>query len=547
MAVDGLILNHAIQELNVFVPMKIQRIMHISENELVFNVRSQKEKHNLLISTHSVHNRIQFTQRELVAASVPSSFVMLLRKHLDSAIITEISQINLDRVVKISIQKRDDLGDIHIYNLYVELMGKYANVILVDDHQKIVDALKRIPPFENNKRTIQSGADYEVPKDRDKQNPFELKTINLSDNLTQSIDGISPLLEKEIRYRIENNQSFVEIMQEIKQSNKLFLHPKNDDFLVHLIELKHTQTSPQIYPFMEAYDRLYEEKENIERIKQHTGDLLKIVQREIKRNEKKIPKLIESLQEAQDSLKWKEKADYILAYGINLPSGNKELEVEDFNTNEKRIIELDPKFDGKTNAKRYYQKYHKGRIGVSYIQEQMEKTKQELEYFNTLNEQLAMASVQDAIEIKEELMSLSYIPLKKGKQSKKGNLAYLHLLTDDHKHIYIGKNNLQNEAITFKLARKKDLWFHTKDYHGAHVILSSDNTDEFHIRLCASLAAYYSKARSSSSVEVQYTPIDQLKKIPGAKPGMVAINQYKTIFIDPDEAYLLSYIQTHKV
>lgn len=547
MAVDGLILNHAVQEISHALPMKIQRIMHISENELVFIVRSQKEKLQLLISTHSVHNRIQFSSRDLVAASEPSSFVMLLRKHLDSAIIHQIEQIRLDRVVKLSIQKRDDLGDIHNYLLYVELMGKYANVILVDENNKIVDALKRIPPYENNKRTIQSGANYEDVLDREKLNPFELTTINLAENLTQTIDGISPLLEKEIRYRILNNQSFKDIMTEIKNSKELFLHPRADDFLAHLIELKHTETQASVYPFMQAYDRLYEEKENLERIKQHTGDLTKYVNRESKRNEKKIPKLLDSLQEAKDALKWKEMADYILAYGVHLRSGETQLEVEDFETNEKRIIPLDPKFDGKTNAKRYYQKYHKGRKGVAYIEEQIEKTKAEVEYFNTLAEQLSIASVADAIEIKEELMNLGYIPMKKAKKSKKQSLAYIHILSDENKHIYLGKNNLQNDAITFKLAHKKDLWFHAKDYHGAHVILASDDADEKHIRLCAQLASYYSKARNSSSVEVQYTPISQLKKIPGAKAGMVQVGQYKTIFIDPDETYILDYIQSHKV
>lgn len=547
MAVDGLILNHAVNELKKACPMKIQRIMHISENEIVFSVRSQKEKLQLLISTHSVHNRIQFSQRDLVAASEPSSFVMLLRKHLDSAIIHDIKQVRLDRVCCLSIQKRDDLGDIHDYSLYVELMGKYANIVLVDENNKIVDALKRIPPYENNKRTIQSGANYEQVTDRDKLNPFLTESINLAENLTQICDGISPLLEKEIRYRIQNNESFVSIMNQIKQSKHLYLHPRNDDFLAHLIELKHTQTPATVYPFMEAYDRLYEEKENIERIKQHTGDLIKYVNREKSRNEKKIPKLLDSLDEAKDALKWKEMADYILAYGLHLKSGSKELEVEDFETSEKKIIALDPKFDGKTNAKRYYQKYHKGRKGVSYIEEQIEKTKLEVEYFELLAEQLNMASVADAIEIKEELMNLGYIPQKKSKSNKKHQLSYIHILTDDNKHIYCGKNNLQNDAITFKLAHKKDLWFHVKDYHGAHVVLASEDADEKHIRICAQLAAYYSKARNSSSVEVQYTPVSQLKKIPGAKAGMVQVGQYKTIFIDPDESFVVELIKTHKV
>lgn len=546
MAVDGLILRHACLELQKSLPLKIQRIFHISDNELVLIVRNNKEKHQLLLSTHSIHNRIQFSKRELVAAQEPSSFVMLLRKHCEDAIITQIQQIRLDRILFLDIQKRDDLGDIHNYKLYVELMGKYANVILVDENNKIVDALKRIPPYENNSRTIQSGALYEIPKDKDKLNPFDQTQINLSDNLTQTLDGISPLLEKEIRYRMENNETFKSICDEIKQSTQLYLHPHQDDFLAHLIQLKHTQSPAQVYPFMEAYDRLYEEKENLERIKQHTGDLIKYVSREMKRNQKKIPKLQESLVEAKDALKWKEMADYILAYGMHLRSGNSECEVIDFETSEKRIIKLDPKIDGKMNAKKYYQKYHKGHKGVAYIEEQILKTEEEVNYFSTMLDQISLASVNDAIEIKEELMSLGYLPKKKIRKQKSVSLSYLHLISDDFKHIYIGKNNLQNEAITFKLARKKDLWFHTKDYHGAHIVLSSDDYDEKSIRLCAQLAAYFSKARQSSSVEVQYCPIQQLKKIPGAKAGMVQVNQYKTIFIDPDEAFILNFISTHK-
>lgn len=547
MAVDGLILRHAVFILKKACPMKLQRITHISENEIVLSVRANQEKNNLLISCHSVHNRIQFTQRELTAASEPSAFVMLLRKHLDSAIITDVQQIRLDRIVDIAIQKRDDLGDIHNYHLYVELMGKYANLILVDEYGKILDALKRIPPYENNTRTLISGAHYELPLDRDKHNPFHVDTIPLEDNLTQVLDGISPLLEKEIRYRMQQGEAYVDIMNEIKNSDVLNLHQREDDFLAHLIELKHTLIKPIIYPFMEAYDRLYEEKENQERIKQHTGDLIKYVSREIRRYQKKLPKLENSLAEAKDSLKWKELADYVLAYGINTLSGTSELEVLDFETQEKRMIPLDPKVDGKTNAKKYYQKYHKGRIGVAYIEDQIYKTNAEIEYFQTLFEQLSLASIQDAIEIKEELMMAGYIPMRKSKKSKKQALAYIHLLSDQNKHIYIGKNNLQNDAITFKLAQKKDTWFHAKDYHGAHVILHDESADEFHIRLCAALAAYYSKARASSSVEVQYCLINQLKKIPGAKAGLVQVQQYKTIFIDPNEEEILAYIKKHKV
>lgn len=546
MAVDGLILHQVLKSLKPLLPMKIQRISSPSENELLFVVRSHREKHNLLISCHSNHNRIQLTENDLMAAQEPSAFVMLLRKHCDDAIITDITQIHLDRILKIQLTKRDDLGDLHNYDLYLELMGKYANLILVDQNNRILDALKRIPAYENTQRMIQSGALYQLPHSKEKLNPFELKDIDREDSLIDTIDGFSPLFVRELQYRMEKGETFLSIMNQVEASTQLYIHPYKDELIAHLIELTHLANKGQALPIHQAYDTLYQALEEKERIKQHTSDLQKTIQRELKRNQQKLPKLQQAYEDALNYETFKVQADYILAYGMHLGTGHTQVNAYDFESSQPIRIELDPKFDGKTNAKKLYQKYHKQRKGQAYIQEQIQLTQNEIDYFENLKYQLSIAQVKDAIEIQDELISLGYMR-QKGRKHKDIKHSYLHLLSPQNIHIYLGKNNTQNDLITFKLAQKNDLWFHTKDYHGAHVILAMHPADEEHIRLAAKLAAYHSEARQSSSVEVQYTPVSNVKKIPGAKPGMVTLSTYKTIFVDPIESEILEILKRFKV
>ncbi|MEI7667533.1 MAG: NFACT RNA binding domain-containing protein [Erysipelotrichaceae bacterium] len=541
MAIDGLLLSKIVDEFQSNVPFKIHKISHLSSAELLFQCRSNTEKFNILISCHSVYNRLQISQFTQTTNAEPTAFVMLLRKYIEDGLVASLTQAGLDRVVQISIQKRNALGDMIHFKLMIELMGKYANVILVDADNKIIDAMKRIPPFENNKRTIYPTAEYIPVENIDKLDPFVSVDYNSHQTLYEQFHGFSPLLAREFEYRLKKI-SFKDIMTEIKASKTLYIYPNQE---AHCIQLTHLELPFVQYPLMEGLDQLYHHREENERIKQHTDDLSKFINKESKKDQQKLIKLQQSLDDANQLEQFRLYGDLLLAYAQNKPKGAAWIEVEDYTTDTIIRIPLDEKLDGKQNTKKYFQKYTKSKKGQIQIQNQIDLTKQEIEYFDLLKLQIDQASLSDALEIKEELTSQGYLKTQISHKKKQKAAAPIHLVLDDETHIYIGKNNLQNELITFKIAYKSDTWLHVKDFHGAHVLIHHPNPSNTSLRIAAQCAAYYSAARTSSSVPVNYCLISQVKKIPGMKPGLVSLNRYQTIFVDPIEKEILQLIKDH--
>lgn len=533
MAIDGIVLNKISTELSELCPFKINKINHLSDSEILLTCKSSREKFQLLISCHSVYNRLQITAHEYRLPSEPTAFVMLLRKHIEDATVVKITQAGLDRIVQFDLRLRNDLGDSIAMTLYIELMGKYANVILVDHDNRIVDALKRIPPFENNRRTITPTAQY-IPIDaHDKKDPFKDFSIDTHLSIAAQFHGFSPLLGREIEHRLLNS-SFESIMKEVKASTKIYIY--DHDF--HVIPLKHLGTEPKVMELMEGLDEIHHRKEENERIKQHTGDLIRFINKEIKKNESKLIKLQEALVEAYDCDKYRILGDHLIAYGSLVKKGMKQIEVPNFETDEPMMIPLDEKQDLKGNIRKLFQKYTKGKKGQEHIAHQIELTENEIEYFKILFDQIAYATLPDALEIRQELSEKGYLKAITDKRRKKAAPAYNHLSLDNGIQIYYGKNNLQNDLITFKLAKRNDVFVHVKDFHGAHVIIQHDEPDEMTLRSAAQIALYYSKARNSGTVGINYTPIHQVKKIPSANLGLVSLGHYKTIYIDPDEILL---------
>lgn len=546
MALDGIVLHTLCRQLQYAVPCKINKIHQISNTELLFHLRTRSEKKNLLISCHSLYNRINFTTRSYPTPEEPSHFVMLLRKHLEGGVILSIEQGGLDRYLTMEISLRNELGDRQFRRLYVELMGKYANVILVDETGRILDALKRIPPFENNKRTIQPGAQFTLPEQFEKQNPFYATGYNQDIPLHQQFEGFSPLLGKEIDYRLRQSESFFDIMQQLQESDVLHLTSTPQETQFHLLSLTHLLSPTKSYPVMEGMDVLYYHKEEKDRIRQMTGDLFKFVRKQLKHYRQKLPKLFDALKEALDCEKWREQGDLLYAFGKDIAKGTPKVSLTSFDQTQKIEIQLDVRLDGHGNAKKAFQKYNKGKKGQEHLLEQIDLCQKEIEYFEGLEQQLEIANFDDAREIREELASLSYMKPLQSKMRRKKKVKALPSITSiflsNGVMLRFGKNNLQNEALTFKVAHKQDLWFHAKDYHGAHVIVECEEADEQTIRSAAMIAAYFSKGRYSSSVPVNYCPVRSLKRIPGAKPGMVSLGSYKTIYIDPDESFVDSLL-----
>ena len=533
MALDGIILAKVKQDLDSYLPIRINRIANTSKTELVFNVHANNKRTNLVMSLHSNYNHICLSDRNYNTFNEPSTFVMVLRKYLLNGIIYKIEQFDYDRYLLLHIHARDELYDEKHYILSLELMGKYANLILIDDDNKIIDALKKIPPYENTKRTILPGSVFTLPDKQNKLDPFNNPNIDYDESLVKQLQGFSKLLENEFRYRLDNKQTYDEIIQEIKDSKNLYISKINDTYEFHIIPLLHKGKDYEVWDIQKGFDEIYYQDDEKERIKNISDDLFKIVKRQIKHYKTKVDKLELSLNDALNLQNDKDNGDLLYMYEDLDKKGLNEITINDYYGNAK-AIKLEPKLSIKANANKYYNQYQKKRKGKIYIEEQLDIASSELEYFNSLAEQLSLANYSDALDIKDELIKYGYLKKtsSKNKQKKKVNLYQIKV---DNQTITFGKNNIQNNFLTFDYAKANYTWFHAKDYHGCHLVVDSDSPNEKIIRICANIAAYYSQGRYSSSVPVNYCLVKDIKKIKGKKPGFVSIKNYKTIYIDPYE------------
>ncbi len=539
MAYDGIMMSRVVEQLSKEMNRgRINKIYQISQYELLIHIRSQSQNKKLLISIHPMYARVQLTHLSYPTPQTPNALTMLLRKHLEGAYLESIEQIQLDRIIDMTFVGTNELKDIVKFHVYIEIMGKHSNVIITYDNQKIIDCLKRISPAMNSQRILQPGAIYQFPPMIDKINPFE-NEYQKNDNLTKIYQGFSPELSREVLYRINNGENFHEIMNQIKLSSSLYLHKYNDKEYFHIIELTHLHCPYQSYDLFDGLDKHFDLIDQKDRIKQQTSDLGKFIQNEYHKNILKLNKLEKTLFDSQNSDEYRIKGDLLFAHLHLIQKGQKEIIVDNYYDNTKMIIELDERYDGKTNAKRYYNKYQKAKNSLHYLHEQIALTKDEITYFDSLMTLMENATYYDALEIKEELENLGYLKKKKTKQlNKKKNKFHIETyLTKDNIKIYVGKNNLQNDYLTFKLASRFDIWFHVKDMPGSHIVVHSENLDEYTIRLASKMAAYFSKGKHSSSVPVNYTQIRTLKKPHNSKPGRVILDHYQTIYIDPDDTF----------
>ncbi len=538
MALDGVVLNAIVRTLKLECPLKINRITQASDYEFLFQVFNGK-KFNLLISTHPTFARLQLSDIKSSTNLDQTHFLMLLRKHLGTGIIKSIEQYGFDRVVVLTIEHRDDMGVIRNNKLILELIGRSPNLILVNESGVTLDAQRRLAHFESNERSIYSGSVYQFPKSFDKQSFDKIETYHQDTFLRNQFDGISPILEREINHRLKTS-SMHEIKNEILQSSTLYVYDKD----YHIIELTHLQQSAKVLPLFEGMDYFYFEKQAQDRIKSHTGDLLKLIRRELKKSESKLPKLQDDLKNAIDCEDLREYGDLLFAFAHDKQAGQKEFNTLDFEGNPV-TIPLDPRFNGKDNAKRYFKRYNKAKTSIRYLEDQIENTQDRIAYFSLLKMQCEQADVEDAKEIAEELMNQGIINQKKVRktQHKKTKNNYITIPFDEETTIYVGKNNLQNDTISFKLARKEDYWFHAANMAGAHVLIKTPELNEEKQRLCCQLAAYFSAGRHSSSVEVHYTHAKNIKKVSKGALGLVQLSTHKSMFIDPDEDYLMTYLK----
>lgn len=539
MALDGIVLSKLVKHLNDETPIRINKIYSIGKNELLFNVRSNKQSKRLIISGDANQNRIHFTERNYPNDSEPSNFVMLLRKHLTNGMIVNIHQYNYDRILRLEIVNHNSIGDQVTFFMYLELMGRYANIILTDKDNIIFDAIKRISPLENPNQVIVPGAKYEIYADMEKLSLFETKNFDINESLVKQFSGVSPTLEKEIRYRLEHDESFNEIIDEINESDQLILSSKDKSNDFHVIPLTHHYDDFNEASFSDGFDLFFYEKSQHERIKQVTNDLLRFLRKESKKLNKKLIKIeneIENNTNSEINLKY---GDLITTYQYQITKGDTKAILNDYDTLEDVHIDLDPKLSPIDNAQKYYKLYKKQSKSLDHLNEQIKIANEELSYFNLLTEQLDYSDVNSAKEIRQELVDKKYIFEKKKHQKRKSNKPHYLTIQLEDAIIKVGKNNIQNDYI-LKNSNRNDYWFHVQTYHGSHVVVNTQNLRDELIVLAATLAAHFSQAKDAKNVTVDYTQVRNVKRT-GSK-GLVLLKEFDSVVVENDKSVIKNYL-----
>jgi len=558
MAFDGLFTYSITADLQQLVTGRITKIHQPNAQEVILHVRANGKNHKLLFSIHSSYARVHLTEQSIENPAEPPMFCMLLRKHLEGGFISSVKQLGFDRIIIVEIESKNEIGDPIVRQLHAEIMGRHSNLLLIDKEQnKIVDSLKHLPPSVNSFRTVLPGQPYLAPPTQNKWNPllvteeelatFFVETKNAKDVVTQ-FTGFSPLHAEELLYRMTSASNRVQCFKEVIASfanggtSPMYVLADHKTYFSP-IELTHLHGDMTAYPNVhELLDRVFFARAERDRVKQQAGDLERWLQNEIDKLALKTKKLTKDYVRASKLDQFQLYGELLMANIYSFEKGVKEVTVINYYSENSEEITI-PVSERKTpieNAQGYYTKYTKAKNALIMVQQQLEKTKEEITYFEMLAQQVQQASPGDIEEIREELAEQGYLKLRHSKKKKKPvKPEPERYISSTGIAISVGKNNKQNDMLTFKIAKRTDIWLHTKDIPGSHVVIHSSEPDETTLREAATLAAYFSKARESSSVPVDYTDIRQVKKPNGAKPGFVIYFEQKTLYIDPDEALIL--------
>ncbi|MGE7903749.1 Rqc2 family fibronectin-binding protein [Peribacillus sp. NPDC094092] len=560
MSFDGLFTKAMTEEIaSLLKGGRINKVHQPYKNEVILVVRAGGKNHKLLLSAHPSYSRVQMTEESYENPKEAPMFCMLLRKHLEGYTIENIYQYGLDRMIIFEVKGRNELGDVSQKQLIIEIMGRHSNIVLVDkERNMILDSIKHVSHAVNSYRAVLPGQEYLAPPAQEKKNPFEATEDDIKKNIdfnagkldrqfVAHFSGVSPLVAKEAVYRagLANSttlpSAFLKIIQEISEQNyTAMIKQDGNKEVFYMLSLDHLTGNQRTFPSLsEMLDRYYFGKAERDRVKQKSQDVERFITNEIEKNSKKIGKLERTLKDTERGEQYQLFGELLTANLYQMKKGMKEIEVVNYYDEEQSMvtIPLDPLKNPSDNAQKYFSRYQKSKNAVGVVQEQIEKTKMELSYFEALQQQLQSASPRDIEEIREELQEEGYIRQKKKKGMKKPANAKPQLETyyaTDGDLIFVGKNNKQNDYLTNKFARRDEIWLHTKDIPGSHVVIRNGSPSEKTIKEAAILAAFFSKAQQSSSVPVDFTQVRHVKKPNGSKPGFVIYDQQQTVYITPD-------------
>ena len=558
MSFDGVFTHAMVNELReTLLSGRISKIHQPYENEIVLVIRSRGKNHRLLLSAHPSYARVQITQIDYQNPDNPPNFVMMLRKYLDGAILEDIEQIENDRVIHFHFAKRNELGDLQNIILIVELMGRHSTIVLVNrETGKILDAIKHIGSSQNTYRSLLPGVEYVAPPKQEVLNPFSSEKEKIFQRLSQTeldpkaiqrqFQGIGFDTAQELTKRLleRPNEKMVvwdEFFSAIShQPIPTFYETENKDFFTPIAYqvLSEQASAVTAYPTLsQLLDSYYHEKAEKDRAKQQGGELIRKIENEQKRNKNKLKKREQTLKESENAENYRRNGELLTTFLTQVPRGAKEVVLPNYYEEDRPIkIALDPALTPNQNAQKYFHRYQKLKNAVKLIGEQIQEAKDEIQYLESVLSQLEIAGPMDIEAIKEELTSEGYLKKKNLKKQKRKKPSQPdQYFSSDGTLILVGKNNLQNDQLTMKTAKKTDYWLHAKNIPGSHVIIKSDKPSDETITEAAELAAYFSKYRYSAQVPVDLVQVKHIRKPNGAKPGYVIYENQKTIIVTPEE------------
>ncbi|SNF70760.1 fibronectin/fibrinogen binding protein [Streptococcus pneumoniae] len=547
MSFDGFFLHHIVEELrSELVNGRIQKINQPFEQELVLQIRSNRQSHRLLLSAHPVFGRIQLTQTTFENPAQPSTFIMVLRKYLQGALIESIEQVENDRIVEITVSNKNEIGDHIQATLIIEIMGKHSNILLVDkSSHKILEVIKHVGFSQNSYRTLLPGSTYIAPPSTESLNPFTIKDEKLFEILqTQELTA------KNLQSLFQGlGRDTANELERILVSEKLsaFRNFFNQETKPCLTE---TSFSPVPFanqvgePFANLSDLLdtyYKDKAERDRVKQQASKLIRRVENELQKNRHKLKKQEKELLAADNAEEFRQKGELLTTFLHQVPNDQDQVILDNYYTNQPIMIALDKALTPNQNAQRYFKRYQKLKEAVKYLTDLIEETKATILYLESVETVLNQAGLEEIAEIREELIQTGFIRRRQREKIQKRKKLEQYLASDGKTIIYVGRNNLQNEELTFKMARKEELWFHAKDIPGSHVVISGNLDPSDAVKTdAAELAAYFSQGRLSNLVQVDMIEVKKLNKPTGGKPGFVTYTGQKTLRVTPDSKKIAS-------
>lgn len=558
MPFDGIVTRAVTHELQQkLVNGRITKIHQPTETELVFTVRNKRTNFALLFSIHPNYARFHITEDTYQNPEAPPMFCMHLRKYLLGGFIHRIEQDGMERIVTFDIQARDEIGDTTHKNIVVELMGRHSNVLLLnEDKSMIIDCLKHIPPSQNRYRTLLPGHDYIEPPSQDKLDPLNvsgekfLKQLDfnagrLDRQLVNRFMGISPFIAKEIVSRAHLGsvdtyiQAFLDVQSQIKNHHfkPMIYRGNREDF--HVIPMTSFKGKKETFlSTNEMLDHFYSGKAERDRVKQQARDLERLIKNELQKNKRKLAIHEKTIKRAKGAQKYQRLGELLTAHMHLVSQGDASVTVNDYYDPDQKEVTIPLQTD-KTpseNAQAFFTRYRKLKTSAKVVQREIYKTKAEIGYFEQLLQQIENVREDDLEEIREELREEGYLRKQRRPRRRKIKKPKPQLFkASDGTHIFVGRNNRQNDYLTHRLAHRDDIWLHTKDIPGSHVVIRAYNPSEKTLHEGAQLAAYFSRAQQSASVPVDYTHVRHVKKPRGGKPGFVTYDEQKTLFVTPNQ------------